>query len=107
MPSGRLAKSNPAAETITTVYTSPANTYVVCTAAMLNYGDSTTTFRLSILESANSTPSVSDFIEYDTVITSKNVIERSGIVIGNGQKIAVSSPTSSLIVNVFGIETTQ
>lgn len=105
MASGRLAKSNPNADTITTVYTCPAGNYAVITVALLNYTDASTTFKLSILEAANSTPVISDYLEYDTVLLSKNVIERSGLVLSAGQKVVVSSPTSGVIVNVYGIET--
>lgn len=105
MASGRLAKANPNADTITTVYTCPASYYAVITVALLNYTDSSTTFKLSILESGNSSPVVSDYLEYDCVLSSKNVIERSGLVLSAGQKVVVSSPTSGVIVNVYGIET--
>jgi hypothetical protein len=105
MASGRLAKSNPVADTITTIYTCPAGFYSVVTIALLNYTDSATTFKLSVVESANATPVVSDYLEYDTVLSSKNVIERTGLVLGAGQKLVISSPTSGCIVNVYGIET--
>lgn len=105
MASGRLAKSNPTADTITTVYTCPSGYYAVVTTALLNYTDSATTFKLSIVETGNSTPVISDYLEYDTVLSSKNVIERTGLVLGAGQKLVVSSPTSGVIVNVYGIET--
>jgi len=105
MAYGRLAKSNPIADTITTVYTCPAGFFSVITVSLLNYTDSATTFKLSVVETANASPIVSDFLEYDTVLSSKNIIERSGIVLGAGQKIVVSSPTSGCIINVYGIET--
>jgi len=105
MASGRLAKSNPSADTITAVYTCPAGFYSVVTVALLNYTDSATTFKLSIVETGNNNPVVSDYIEYDSVLSSKNVIERTGLVLGAGQKIVVSSPTSGVVVNVYGIET--
>ena len=105
MASGRLAKSNPTADTVTTVYTCPAGYYSVVTVALLNYTDSSTTFKLSIVESANATPVISDYLEYDTVLSSKNVIERTGLVMSAGQKLIISSPTSGCIVNVYGIET--
>ena len=105
MASGRLAKSNPSADTITTVYTCPAGFYSVVTIALLNYTDSATTFKLSLVETANASPVVSDYLEYDCVLSSKNVIERSGIVLSAGQKIMISSPTSGVVVNVYGIET--
>jgi hypothetical protein len=105
MASGRLAKSNPTADTVTTVYTCPAGLYSVITVALLNYTDSATTFKLSIVDSANATPTIADYIEYDSVLSSKNVIERTGLVLSAGQKIVVTSPTSGCIVNVYGIET--
>lgn len=105
MASGRLAKSNPVADTTTTVYTCPAGFYSVITVSLLNYTDSATTFKLSVVETANASPVVSDYLEYDTVLSSKNVIERTGLVLSAGQKIMVSSPTSGCIINVFGIET--
>ena len=105
MASGRLAKSNPSADTITAVYTCPAGYYSVITVALLNYTDSATTFKLSIVESGNTNPVVSDYIEYDSVLSSKNVIERTGLVLSAGQKIVMSSPTSGVVVNVYGIET--
>ena len=105
MASGRLAKSNPSADTITSVYTCPAGYYSVITVALLNYTDSATTFKLSIVESGNTNPVVSDYLEYDCVLSSKNVIERTGLVLSAGQKVVISSPTSGCIVNIYGIET--
>lgn len=105
MASGRLGRSNPTADTLTTVYTAPAGYYSVVTLAILNYTDASTYYKVAVLESGQSTPTVADYIEYETVITSKNIIERTGIVIGDGQKIVVLCPTSSLLINVFGIET--
>jgi hypothetical protein len=105
MASGRLAKLNPSADTISTIYTCPAGFYSVVTVALLNYTDSATTFKLSIVETANANPVVSDYLEYDCVLSSKNVIERSGIVLGAGQKLVISSPTSGVVANVYGIET--
>ena len=105
MASGRLAKSNPVADTITSVYTCPAGFYSVITVSLLKYTDSATTFKLSVVETANASPVVSDYLEYDTVLSSKNVIERTGLVLSAGQKIMVSSQTSGCVINVFGIET--
>ena len=105
MPTGRLAKSTPAAEANTIVYTVPAATYSTISINILNASAAPGQFNLAILDSGATTPVISDYIEYQMVIEPKNVVERSGLVLSAGQSIFIYSLTSSLVVNVYGYET--
>lgn len=105
MSTGRVAKSNPAAETGTLVYTVPAGYYASVSINIVNSSDAPGQYNLAILDSAASTPEIADYLEYQMIIEPKNVVERGGIVLSAGQKIHIYSLTSALIVNVYGYET--
>ncbi len=105
MSTGRIAKSTPAAETNTTVYTVPALTYSTVSINILNASAAPGQFNLAILDSGDTVPDIADYIEYQMVIEPRNVVERSGIVLSAGQSIFIYSLTSSLVVNVYGYET--
>jgi hypothetical protein len=62
---------------------------------------------VAILESASTSPSTSNYLEYDIVLDGNNFVERTGLVLSAGQKVWVRSPTSSLAINVYGYETQE
>ena len=51
------------------------------------------------------TPAAAEYIEYDTSVFSKNVLERTGLVLSAGQRIVVYSSAASISAVVVGIET--
>tara|TARA_Y200000002_G_scaffold301735_1_gene256958 strand:- start:220 stop:537 length:318 start_codon:yes stop_codon:yes gene_type:complete len=103
MASGRLGASDVAAATYTTVYTCPASTFAVVSINFLNRGNSSTFVRLAIADAA--TPTAGEFMEYDTELTPKSVLERTGIVMSAGQLLVVYSNNGNTSAVTFGIET--
>lgn len=106
MASGRLAAVNPSSLTLTTVYTAPANKFGVVTINVYNQGSANSTVELSIVASSGTTPTApQDFIEYKTVLDAGAQMERTGIVLSDGQTIKILTSGSDIGVMVWGIET--
>ena len=103
MATGRLGASDISATTDTTVYTCPADTYAVIAVNICNRGANTSDIRIAVASA--DTPTAAEYIEYDTSVFSKNVLERTGIVLSAGQRIVVYSSQASISAVVVGIET--
>lgn len=103
MASGRLGASDVAAGTYTTVYTCPASTFAVVSINILNRGNSSTSVRLAIADAG--TPVAGEFLEYDTELTPKSLLERTGIVMQAGKLLVVYSNNPNVDAVAFGIET--
>lgn len=103
MATGRLAAQDMSAATLTTVYDTPAATYTVASVTICNRGASASNISIAIADAA--TPLVGEYIEFETVLLSKNVLERTGVVLAAGQKIVVLSSAASVSAVVVGIET--
>jgi hypothetical protein len=105
MASGILAKLSPSLGTDTVLYTVPAGKTTSCTVSLLNRSTSDgLKVRLALTLSGVSSPSASDYIEYENPIPPVGVLERSAIVLGSGQSIIVRTSASDLSAVVFGIE---
>jgi hypothetical protein len=103
MATGRLAAIDLSADTLTTAYTVPEATYTVATITMCNRGTTDTTIDLALADL--DTPVNGEFIEFETVLLAKNVLERTGLVLAADQKIVVRSTQANVSVVVVGIET--
>jgi len=103
MATGRLGVADLSAATNTTLYTVPASTFSVVTVSILNRGATAATIRLAVASSA--TPADSEYLEYDTSLSAKGVLERTGIVIDAGKLLVIRSSATSVNAVVYGIET--
>ena len=103
MASGRLGANDVAAATYTTVYTCPADTFAVVSINFLNRGNASCFVRLAVADA--STPTAGEFMEYDTELTAKSVLERTGLVLSAGQLLVVYSNAVNISAVTFGIET--
>ena len=103
MATGRLAASDISGATLTTVYECPADTYTVASISICNRGSETSNISLAIADGA--TPVNGEYIEFETGLLSKNILERTGIVLAATQKIVILSSQASVSAGVFGIET--
>ena len=103
MASGRLGKADLTAATLTTVYTTPVDTFTVATVSFCNRGNQAVTVRLAVADAA--TPDNSEYVEYETEILSHGVLERTGLVLSAGQLLVAHSSGANVSCVVHGIET--
>jgi hypothetical protein len=108
MATGRLeVPLDLAATTYSTAYTCPTSTFAVATISLCNRSTASRTVRIAVTTTAGpSAPSNGEFIEYDTELLSKGVLERTGIVLQAGMRLVVWSSGNEVSVVVYGIETT-
>ena len=106
MPTGRLGANDLALGTYTAVYTVPASTFSVITLSICNRGNTACTVRVAITTTVPpSSPSAGEFIEFDTEVGGKGVLERTGIVLDTGKIISVLSSAANVSAVAWGIET--
>jgi hypothetical protein len=103
MATGRLGTANLAAATNTTVYTCPADTFTVLTLSVCNRGSTAANIQVAV--SSIATPTVAEYLEFDTSLLAKGVLERTGIVMDAGKLLVVRSSATDVNAVVYGIET--
>lgn len=103
MATGRLGTADLSAATETVIYTCPAETFTVASVSFCNRGNSAVGVRLAV--SDDDTPTDDEYIEYDAEILGKGVLERTGIIVGEGQRLVVRASAPSVSAVAFGIET--
>ena len=103
MATGRLGTADLAAATNTTVYTCPVDTFSVVTVSVCNRGATVANIQIAVSNLA--TPTNAEYIEFDTVLSAKGVLERTGIVLDAGKLLVVRSSAISVNAVVYGIET--
>lgn len=103
MANGLLGRNDLSANTNTTIYTVPADTYAVVTISFCNRSANTASLRLSV--GTNDTPDNQDYLEYDVSLGPNGVLERTGIVVNAADKIVVRSSVASVTAVAMGIET--
>lgn len=103
MATGRLGTADLAADTPQTVYTVPPNVFSVISVNICNRNNTFVGIRLAIASTSN--PDPSEWIEFDVELGGKGVLERTGIMMGAGQRVVAYSSSANVSVVVFGIET--
>ena len=103
MATGRLGAVELTAGANSTVYTVPASTYSVVTVSFCNRANTAAALRLAVASA--DTPTNAEYVEYDTEILAKGVLERTGLVLDAGKKIVAYSSADATSVVVMGIET--
>lgn len=105
MATGKLGSFDLAATTDTVLYECPASTFAVVTVSICNR-NSTTARNIRISVSDTSTPADDEYIEYDSELLGKGVLERTGIVVKSGEFIVVRASGTGISAVAYGIETT-
>lgn len=104
MATGRLQTPVQVGTGNTTLYTVPAGFYAVFNVSLTNTSTAAVTVRLAL--STTATPGIAEWIEYDTTIGPKGVLERTGLVANAGLNVVATSSTNAVInATVYGIET--
>jgi hypothetical protein len=102
MASGILGKANLSATTNTTVYTVPADKTATVNVSFCNRTNQMVTVRLAM--SATGTPGNDEWLEYDAVIDSNGVLERTGLVLDATKQIVAYSSAAGVTVMAYGFE---
>lgn len=103
MATGILGTEDLAAGTYTVLYTVPADYFCVASVSIVNRGN--TAVGIRVATAAADTPTNAEFIEYDTVLEPKAILERSGIVMDADKRLVVYSTAVNVNAVAFGIET--
>jgi glucose-6-phosphate dehydrogenase assembly protein OpcA len=100
-----LGQSNPAATTLTTLYTAPAATQAVISSIVIaNLTSSAATFRIAV-RPAGASIANSQYIAYDiTVGASDSTVLTLGITIGATDVVSVYASTTTLTFSAYGSE---
>lgn len=100
-----LGQSNPAATTLTTLYTVPAATSAVCSSiAVCNRSATATTFRIAI-RPAGAAISNEHYLYYDVTIAGNDTfIATIGITLATTDVVSVYATLATLSFNLFGQE---
>lgn len=93
------------ANTLTTIYTVPANTQtVVSTVAVCNLSNVATAFSLAVAV-ANAAIANKQYINYQTSLPANDTLNLTlGITLGNTDVLAANCQSSTVAINVFGSE---
>ena len=89
----------------TTLYTVPGSTFSIASVSIVNRSNTTLTIRLAVTTQVSGTPLTAEFIEFDSSIAPKAILERTGIVLNAGVKLVAYSSAVNCNAVVFGIET--
>ena len=100
-----LGQINPAAATLTTLYTVPASTStIVSTISICNQANTAATFRIAV-RPAGAGIAAQHYINYDTPISGNDTITLSlGITLAATDVISANVSTTSISVNAYGSE---
>jgi len=103
MATGRLGTANLSAGANTVLYTAPSGNFSVVTVSICNRTNAAITCRMAL--ASTSTPSADEWLEYDTEILPKGVLERTGIVMQANLNLVVYSSAAAVSAVAMGIET--
>lgn len=104
MATGRLGTADLSVATDTVLYVVPASTFTVLTVSLCNRSAASVNVRVAV--SSSPTPANSEYLEFDTALLAKGVLERTGIVLDAGKYLVVRASAAGISANAYGIETT-
>jgi hypothetical protein len=102
-----LGNSNPAATTLTTLYTVPASTQAVCsTVTICNTASSATTYRIAV-RVAGASISTSQYLAYEAALPANDTATLTlGVTLAATDVISVYAASANVAFSAFGVEIT-
>lgn len=102
-----LGQSNPAATTLTTLYTVPASTQAVCsTITVCNTASSATTYRIAV-RPAGAAIATSQYLAYDAALPANDTATLTlGVALAATDVISVYAASANVAFSAFGVEIT-
>jgi glucose-6-phosphate dehydrogenase assembly protein OpcA len=102
-----LGQSNPAATTLTTLYTVPASTQAVCsTITICNTASSATTYRIAV-RPAGAATATSQYLAYDAALPANDTATLTlGVTLATTDVISVYAASANVAFSAFGVEIT-
>ena len=102
-----LGQSNPAATTLTTLYTVPASTQgVVSTITICNTASSATTYRIAV-RPAGASIATSQYLAYDAALPANDTATLTlGVTLATTDVISVYAGSASVAFSAYGVEIT-
>lgn len=98
----KLASALLLADVVTPVYTVPAATTAGFSFSIVNQGGENVKITASLTNGTQ--PTAADHIEFETELAPNEGLERTGLILGAGQKLYVKSNKTDVSVVVWGIE---
>jgi len=103
MATGILGSADLSAGVDTNIYQVPASTFTVATINIVNRGVADAIVDIAICDTL--TPGLDEYIEFNTQLSPKGVLEKTGIVMQENKYIIVKSNATLVNAVAFGIET--
>ena len=102
-----LGQSNPASQTLTTLYTAPASTQAIgSTLSVCNLAATAATYRVAV-RSAGASIANSQYLVYDsTVGANDTVVLTLGLTLAATDVVSVYASSASVAFSLFGVEIT-
>jgi hypothetical protein len=102
-----LGQANPAATTLTTLYTVPAATQAVCsTLSVCNTAGASTTYRVAV-RPAGAAISTSHYIVFDSSVAAyDSVMFTLGLSLAASDVVSVQAGTANVAFHLYGAEIT-
>jgi len=99
--SGLLGKADLAANTDTSLYTVPAQTIATVNLNLCNRSAAAVSVRIAI---HTGTLTDADYLEYDSVIPPRGLLERTGLAMSSGETLTVRANGTGISVRAHGFE---
>ena len=102
-----LGQSNPAATTLTTVYTVPAATQaIVSTLSVCNTGSTATTYRIAV-RPAGASVATQHYVAYDVAIPANDTATLTlGVTLATTDVVSVYAASANVAFHCYGVEIT-
>lgn len=102
MATGRLGAEDLLADTDTTLYQCPTETFAAISVNFCNRNNQPALITLAV--SATETPDPSDYVEYETELPARGTLERTGVVLAADQYLVIRSNSANVNAVAYGIE---